>query len=75
MLLIELRDYVKERQEASLAEIASRFKLPESALEAMMQHWVQKGVIEVKTADSPCCRGCKGCKSRCALIYRWFDKK
>jgi feoC like transcriptional regulator len=45
MLIMQLKNYVKTRRKASLGELSREFNLPESAIEAMMQLWIKKGVI------------------------------
>ncbi|MDR1530486.1 MAG: FeoC-like transcriptional regulator [Burkholderiales bacterium] len=82
MILLELRDYLKEKQQASLTDLARHFDMPLSAVQPMLAHWVRKGcVIEQKpiapiVSVSTCGGGsCGGCGRRCddtpAIIYRW----
>ena len=45
MLIMQLKNYVKTHRQASLGELSREFNLPESAIEAMMQPWIKKGII------------------------------
>jgi DNA-binding IclR family transcriptional regulator len=64
MILLKLRDYLKEKHVASLSDVARHFDIPESAVQNMLEHWVQKGQVRVghATADvgASCGSGCGG---------------
>jgi hypothetical protein len=78
MILMELRDYLKEKRVASLSDMARRFDIPESAMQNMLEHWVRKGCAVINIGVS-CRSGCGGCnigksESRCdgaSIVYRW----
>ncbi|MDR0770213.1 MAG: FeoC-like transcriptional regulator [Burkholderiales bacterium] len=75
MILIQLRDYLKEKHAASLTDVARHFDIPESATQDMLGHWVRKGCAVVDLGAS-CGGGCSGCKIRCdgaAMVYRWRE--
>jgi hypothetical protein len=77
MMLMKLRDYLKEKHAASLSDVSRHFDIPESATQSMLEHWVRKGCAEVDTGVS-CGGGCGGCisKNRCdgtSMIYRWRE--
>lgn len=75
MILMELRDYLKEKRAASLTDMARHFDIPESAMQSMLEHWVRKGCAVVD-AGTPCSGGCGGCRSRCggeSMVYRWRE--
>jgi hypothetical protein len=75
MILIELRDYLKEKHAATLSDVARHFDIPESATQSMLEHWVRKGCAMVD-AGASCRSGCGGCKIHCdgaSMVYRWLN--
>jgi len=78
MILIKLRDYLKEKRAVSLSDAARHFDIPESAIQNMLEHWVRKGCAAVEAAAS-CSSGCGGCSiaknaDRCgSVVYRWRE--
>lgn len=68
MLIMQLKNYVKTHQQVSLGELSREFNLPESAIEAMMQPWIKKGVITKSvphfiSLKSPCSnKNCSSCQ-------------
>ncbi|MCL2298111.1 MAG: FeoC-like transcriptional regulator [Proteobacteria bacterium] len=87
MILMKLRDYLKEKHTASLSDVARHFDIPESAVQNMLEHWVQKGQVTVGyatvDAGASCSSGCGGCsvgksveknKTHCgasSMVYHW----
>ncbi|MFH4355365.1 MAG: FeoC-like transcriptional regulator [Neisseriaceae bacterium] len=67
MLLIKLKDYIKLHKQVPLAELERHFRLPRSQVEAMLQIWIRKGIVQKKEFSLPspgnCCesRHCAGC--------------
>ncbi|MDR0246778.1 MAG: FeoC-like transcriptional regulator [Burkholderiales bacterium] len=82
MILMELRDYLKEKNTASLSNAARHFDIPESAIQSMLEHWVRKGCAVIDTGVS-CNSDCSGCnvgknKNRCdsaSMICRWRERE
>ncbi len=69
MILIDLRDYVEQHKRVSLAQMATHFDMPETALQGMLERWVNKGLIQKMDANA-----CGGCASRCSdvpIMYEW----
>ncbi|MGL4666496.1 MAG: FeoC-like transcriptional regulator [Saezia sp.] len=71
MTLSELRLYLQERQQASLADLVAHFRSDPAAIDAAMQTWVRKGKAEVTTAKPECGSSCCQCKMATVTIYRW----
>ncbi len=83
MILLELRDYIKEHKMVRLSDLARHFDIPESAVQPMVEHWVRKGnVVAQKMQDIVATNGCSsggscsscsvaGCDSPSSIIYRW----
>jgi putative ferrous iron transport protein C len=68
MLLIEIRDFLQARHGASLGELCRHFRLPESAMQGMLEHWLRKGRVVKLTA--PCADHCGQCVGE-SEWYRW----
>lgn len=83
MLIMHLKNYVKARPKVSLSELSREFNLPESAIEAMMQLWIKKGVItksvpHFMSLESSCSsKSCSSCQlqeqHRNIVFFRYQD--
>lgn len=70
MLLIQIKDYILSQKEVTLPQLAVHFNLPESAIEDMAEHWVQKKTFEklkLATGNLHDSSGCEGCTSECVM--------
>ena len=69
MLLLKIRNYILKQQEVTLTELASHFQMPESAIEKMADHWLQKKLVEkiIQQCDSIEVSSCGSCSASCAL--------
>lgn len=75
MILSEIRDYVRERRQASLEEIALHVDSNPDAVRGMLERWIRKGRIR-KTLKGPACgSSCGSCSSESTEIYEWIDAK
>lgn len=76
-VLIALRDYVRERRSTSLLDISNRLEIAPEALRGMLQHWINKGVIQRHDFGASCggCNpsaACGTCSSSASFeIYDW----
>ncbi|MCW2479213.1 FeoC-like transcriptional regulator [Candidatus Symbiopectobacterium sp. NZEC135] len=73
MTLIELRNFVKQRQRVSLQEISQRFHVETGVVEGMIAIWVQKGKISSHENASGGCGGCCSCEKGLRLYYEWVE--
>jgi putative ferrous iron transport protein C len=58
-----LREYLSERRQASLAEMAVHFDASPDAVRGALGHWLAKGrarKLDVGETCSGCTKGCKG---------------
>lgn len=71
MLITSIRDYVQLRGRANLLDVARHFRLPESAVEPMLDFWVNKGVIKLVNNNLLTCAGkqCSACVSCNLAVY------
>ncbi|MBM3163438.1 MAG: hypothetical protein FJZ79_09045 [Chlorobi bacterium] len=62
-----------EKRGASLGEIAAHFKADPAYVESMLDRWVRKGSVEMKTGDvfsNTCCGKCCGHRT---TWYQWIE--
>lgn len=50
MTLSDIRGFLRERQHASIGEIAGHFGTDPSTMEARIDEWIRKGKVEKKAA-------------------------
>lgn len=72
MTLSDLRSYLQEHKQASLADLAMHFHSDPTAVEAAMQTWIKKGKAEMMIAEPECGASCCQCKKELVTIYRWL---
>ena len=69
MILLKLKHFFKEHQEATTLEVAKHYKIQPSAAQGMIDFWVQKG--RLTTCDNVCSKtSCAGCSVN-NIRYRW----
>ena len=70
MKLGEIRDYIKQHDTPSLADVATHFDISQAAAKLALDYWVKKGVVQQQGAS---CRSgsCGGCSTKVAENYRW----
>lgn len=73
MTMIELRNFVRQRQRVSLQEISQRFHVEAGVVEGMIAIWVQKGKISSHENTSGGCGGCCSCEKGLRLYYEWVE--
>jgi hypothetical protein len=72
VILSQIRDYLRERGQASLRELALRFDTDPDALRGMLAHWVRKGRVSRQTVGTSC-GGCTQCDPAAMEIYLWGE--
>ena len=70
MILQDIKDYLKSRQQASLGDIALHFDVEPDALRGMLDFWVSKGKITVHRNDIDC-GGCACSQKSESDVYAW----
>lgn len=69
MILLDIKNYIIQQQEVTLPQLAMHFQMPESAIENMVEIWVQKKAIEKLTLTCGTFNdnsGCGDCSDNCA---------
>lgn len=71
MILADLRRYLQEREEASLADLALHFDADPEVVRSMLELWINKGKVERCTPSETCGVSCNRCDPTVTEIYRW----
>ncbi len=73
MILSDIRDYLQQRGQATLADIALHFDTDPDAVRGMLQVWIQKGKVHRQMATASCGGSCTQCDSASTEIYIWNE--
>ena len=71
MILSDLRDYLRERGQASLQDMALHFDADPEALRGMLETWIRKGKVSRYSAKASCGDSCTQCDPASVEIYSW----
>ena len=71
MILAELRNYIQQRQQVSLADIINHFDVDEQAVRPMLEVWINKGKIHRKMSTASCGSSCSQCQTASTEFYIW----
>lgn len=70
-MLADIRDYLKQRGQCSLQDIALHFDTDADAIRGMLDVWIRKGKVEKHSATASCGTSCQSCDPASTEIYRW----
>lgn len=73
MILPEIRRYLEQRGQASLADIALHFDIQPDAVRGMLEVWMRKGKVQRRLATTSCGSRCNKCQSAATEIYAWVE--
>lgn len=71
MILSDIRDYLSERGQASLADMALHFDTEPEAMRGMLDHWVSKGKVDRRKVEAACGTSCNRCAPAAMELYVW----
>lgn len=71
MILQEIKNYVRKREQVSLNDIALHFDLDADTVRGMLDFWVRKGRIKRLKQTSDCGGACSCSAKEARDIYRW----
>lgn len=71
MILSELKSYLRDHGQASLADMVLHFEAEPDVLRAMLQVWMHKGKVECYSVSPDCGGNCNRCPPEATEIYRW----
>jgi len=70
VILGDIRDYLRERGQASLADLALHFDSEPDAMRGMLDLWLRKGrVRSIRLGQD--CSGCTQCDAAANEVYQW----
>jgi len=71
MILSDIRNYLQQRGQASLNDIAMHFDTPPEAVKGMLEIWIKKGRVQRHLANPSCGSSCSQCAPATTEIYEW----
>ena len=71
MILSDIRRYLEQRGQATLADIALHHQADTDAVRGMLEVWIRKGMIHRRMATSSCGSSCGQCDPAATEIYVW----
>ena len=71
MILADIRDYLSNRGQATLADIALHFDSEPEAMRGMLERWVSKGKVERRKVEAACGTSCNRCDPAAMELYVW----
>ncbi|MGD8908845.1 MAG: FeoC-like transcriptional regulator [Chromatiales bacterium] len=71
MILSQVRDYLLERGQATLADLALHFDTEPAAMRGMLDQWVRKGRVERRRVEAACGTSCNRCDPAAMELYVW----
>ncbi len=75
MILAEIRDYLKQRGQCTLSDIALHFDSDADAVRGMLEIWIKKGKVEKRSATASCGTSCQSCDPATTEVYIWSEAK
>lgn len=73
MILSQVRDYLKQRGQCTLSDIALHFDTDADAVRGMLDIWIRKGKVEKSSATESCGTSCQSCDPATTEVYSWCD--
>lgn len=71
MILSDIRDYLQQRNQASLSDIALHVGADEQAVQGMLAVLVRRGEVRENLSSGACQSSCQQCDGATNLIYTW----
>ena len=73
MILTQVRDYLKQKGQAPLRDMALEFGIDQDALRPIVELWITKGKVVKLPEGSACGGGCNSCEPQTIELYQWID--
>jgi len=73
VILRDIREYLKKRKQATLADIALHVQSEPDAVRGMLQRLEQKGQVRRENIDLACGSSCDKCTPAAREIYFWIE--
>jgi putative ferrous iron transport protein C len=73
MILSDLKGYLEQRRQATLADMALHLRAEPEAVREMLAVWEHKGRVRRLPAPAGCGRTCAGCGPGASEVYLWVE--
>ena len=73
MILSNIRDYLKQRGQCTLSDIALHFDTDADAVRGMLDVWIRKGKVKKSSATDSCGTSCQSCDPAATEVYSWCE--
>jgi len=73
MILSNIRDYLKQRGQCTLSDIALHFDTDADAVRGMLDVWIRKGKVQRRSATDSCGTSCQSCDPAATEVYSWCE--
>jgi len=73
MILSQVRDYLKQRGQCTLSDIALHFDTDADAVRGMLDVWIRKGKVKKTSATESCGTSCQSCDPAATEVYSWCE--
>lgn len=73
MILSNIRDYLKQRGQCTLSDIALHFDTDADAVRGMLEVWIRKGKVQKRSATDSCGTSCQSCDPAATEVYSWRE--
>jgi len=71
MILTELKAYLQQRGQVTLADVVNHFDVDADVARDMLQVWINKGKVQRLQAGASCGVSCTQCEPMTTEIYVW----
>ena len=72
-MLAAVRDYLQQRGQATLSDIALHFDISPEVARQMLEIWVRKGKVQRTRATASCGTSCSQCDPAATELYSWGE--
>ncbi len=71
MILSELKQYLQQRRQVTLADVVNHFDVDANVARDMLQVWMNKGKVQRLQAAASCGSACSQCDPMTTEVYVW----
>ena len=72
-MLAAVRDYLQQRGQAILSDIALHFDISPEVARQMLEIWIRKGKVQRTRATASCGTSCSQCDPAATELYSWGE--
>lgn len=73
-MLLQIRDYICREGVVSAQQLTREFRIDLSALQPMLDRWIDKGVISKCQEKANCKSACFKCRTQAPEYYQYVSK-